>query len=72
MKVHVDQSLCQGHTICSMVAPGVFELRDEDGHAFAMNGGDVPAELEASAREALGSCPERAIVEVRESADAPA
>ncbi|MCE4265601.1 ferredoxin [Rhodococcus sp. ACPA4] len=67
MRIHVDQDICQGHTICSMVAPDLFQLRDEDGHAYAIDG-DVPAELEGVAREAMLSCPERAIVEISEHA----
>jgi len=62
MKVRVDQKLCQGHTICSIVAPEVFSLADEDGHGYAIDG-DVPADLEAKAQEAVVSCPERAIQE---------
>lgn len=61
MKVRVDPGLCQGHTICSMVAPEVFTLDDEDGHASAIEG-DVPSTAEAKTEEAVRSCPERAIV----------
>jgi ferredoxin len=61
MKVHVDSNLCQGHTICSMVAPEVFKLRDEDGHAYASES-DVPDDQLDLAREAVQSCPERAII----------
>jgi ferredoxin len=61
MKVHVDSNLCQGHTICSMVAPEVFKLRDEDGHAYASDA-DVPNDQLDRAREAVQSCPERAII----------
>lgn len=60
MKVKVDGSLCQGHTLCAMAAPKVFRLDDEDGHATPITE-DVPAELEASAVEAARSCPEQAI-----------
>ncbi|GAA0937945.1 ferredoxin [Actinocorallia libanotica] len=60
MKVRVDQGRCQGHTLCAMVAPGVFELDDVDGHASAVEE-DVPATREAAARRAARSCPERAI-----------
>ncbi|MFD1812622.1 ferredoxin [Rhodococcus gannanensis] len=63
MKVHVDDKVCQGHTLCAMVAPDVFALRDEDGHGYAIDG-DVPADLEDSATEAVRSCPERAIEEI--------
>lgn len=61
MKVRVDPELCQGHTLCAMNAPGLFALRDEDGHAYALRE-DVPAELEEQAREAARSCPEQAVV----------
>jgi ferredoxin len=60
MKVKVDGSICQGHTLCAMAAPKVFRLSDEDGHAQEISE-DVPPELEASALEAQRSCPEQAI-----------
>jgi ferredoxin len=61
MKIQVDPDRCQGHTICAMRAPDLFELSDIDGHATAI-AGDVPAEREADALEAFHSCPEQAIV----------
>jgi ferredoxin len=60
MKVKVEGSICQGHTLCAMAAPKVFQLDDEDGHASAISE-DVAPELEASAHEAQRSCPEQAI-----------
>lgn len=60
MKVQVDPDRCQGHTMCAMRAPQLFELGDLDGHATAISG-DVPAGLEAQALEAVASCPEQAI-----------
>ena len=60
MKVKVDGTYCQGHTLCAMAAPQVFQLDDEDGHASAISE-DVAPELEGSAREAQRSCPEQAI-----------
>lgn len=60
MKVKVEGSICQGHTLCAMAAPRVFQLDDEDGHATAISE-DVPPELEGSAHEAARSCPEQAI-----------
>ncbi|MQW77600.1 ferredoxin [Nocardioides sp. dk4132] len=60
MKVKVDGSICQGHTLCAMAAPKVFQLDDEDGHASPVSE-TVPPELEASAHEAARSCPEQAI-----------
>ncbi len=60
MRVLVDESKCQGHTLCAMNAPALFGLRDEDGHSFALVA-EVPPAEEAAARRALESCPERAI-----------
>lgn len=62
MKVHVDASRCQGHTLCSMIAPDAFDLDDVDGHSTAVFDGEVPADLEDRVREAARSCPEQAIV----------
>jgi ferredoxin len=60
VKVHVDPEKCQGHTLCAMRAPGVFELSEIDGHSSAL-AGEVPAGLEPGAVEAARSCPEQAI-----------
>lgn len=60
MKIQIDESLCQGHTLCAMTAPKLVRLNDEDGHSRPISD-DVPASLEASAREAARSCPEQAI-----------
>lgn len=60
VKVRVDPDRCQGHTLCAMAAPEVFELSDIDGHATAVVE-DVPAHLEENVREAARSCPEQAI-----------
>jgi ferredoxin len=60
VKVHVDPERCQGHTLCSMIAPQLFRLDDEDGHSTAIDG-EIPAGLEAKAEEAIRSCPEQAI-----------
>ena len=62
MKVHVDPERCQGHTLCAMIAPEVFQLDDVDGHSTAIIDGEIPAELTDKVREAVRSCPEQAIV----------
>ncbi|GAA2120911.1 ferredoxin [Actinomadura sp. LD22] len=61
MKVRVDPEVCQGHTLCAMNAPDLFALRDEDGHAYAVDE-EVPAGKEDLARDAARTCPEQAIV----------
>ncbi|TDT98322.1 ferredoxin [Streptomyces sp. 846.5] len=60
MKVRVDPDRCQGHTLCAMRAPEIFELSEIDGHASVVDE-DVPADQEDQVNEAVMSCPERAI-----------
>ncbi|WP_024804557.1 ferredoxin [Nocardia sp. BMG51109] len=60
MKVHVDQERCQGHTLCAMIAPKSFELSEIDGHSSPVEE-TVPVDQEEQVREAVHSCPERAI-----------
>ena len=60
MKVYVDSERCQGHTLCSMIAPDSFELSDIDGTASPVTE-SVPADQEDVVREAAQSCPEQAI-----------
>ena len=61
MKVWVDSERCQGHTLCSMIAPDSFELSDIDGSSSAVNE-VVPADQADQVREAAQSCPEQAIM----------
>lgn len=60
MRVIVNESQCQGHTMCNMVAPEIFKLRDEDGHAY-VESVDVPEHREADALNGRAACPELAI-----------
>lgn len=60
MKVSVDSSRCQGHTLCAMIAPDSFELSDIDGSSSPVNE-VVPADQQDAVREAAHSCPEQAI-----------
>jgi ferredoxin len=61
MKVSVDDQRCRGHGVCVSLCPEVFSLTD-DGYAVAISS-EVPTGLEASAQEAIESCPEQAIGE---------
>jgi ferredoxin len=61
MRVRVIAEVCQGHTLCAGIAPEVFSLREEDGHA-EVRADEVPAGLEDKARRAALGCPEGAIV----------
>ncbi len=60
MKVSVDPELCQGHTLCNMVAPDIFHLRDEDGHSYVVVDELTPEQAALAEKAAVG-CPERAI-----------
>jgi len=60
VKVYVDPERCQGHTLCAMIAPKLFQLDDIDGRSSPIRD-NVPAGQEAKAIEAVRSCPEQAI-----------
>lgn len=62
MKVTVDEDRCRGHGMCLTLCPEVFTMTD-DGYAVA-DPSDVPDGLEASAKDAIANCPERAIIEI--------
>jgi ferredoxin len=61
MRVTVDAKRCQGHTLCAMAAPNVFELSGDDGHASVPRP-RVPPNEEGNVRHAADSCPELAVV----------
>jgi ferredoxin len=64
VKVWVDSERCQGHAVCSMIAPDSFQLSDIDGSSSAI-GEVVPADREDQVRQAAHSCPEQAIMHYR-------
>lgn len=61
VKVRVDSQRCQGHTLCAMIAPEMFELSDIDGSSSAVREIALP-DQENAVLEAAHSCPEQAIV----------
>lgn len=60
MKVIADLDKCQGHGVCNMSCPEVFDLAEEDGHVMVKYD-VIPAELEEGARLGVDSCPELAL-----------
>ena len=62
MKVVVNQDSCTGCGLCADTCPEVFEMGDD---IAAVIGDAVPAEVEATCREAAEGCPVEAI-EVQE------
>jgi ferredoxin len=61
MRVRIDAELCQGHQMCAIRAPEVFGS-DDEGYGTVLIEGELPAELEDSARHAVNACPERAVL----------
>ena len=59
MRLHVDNSKCQGHARCNALAPEVFDL-DDLGYVSTPSG-EVSAALEDKARAGAGACPEQAL-----------
>jgi len=49
-----------------MIAPGVFQLDDVDGHSSAIDG-EIPADQQVKVAEAIRSCPEQAISVIPET-----
>jgi ferredoxin len=60
MKAVVNHDQCIGDSICADTCPEVFEMRD-DGLAYVIVDGDVPADVEAKVKEAAEACPTTAI-----------
>ncbi|CCQ13703.1 putative uncharacterized protein [Rhodococcus sp. AW25M09] len=61
MKIDVDWERCEGHGICAEQAPKVFSLDDEGELHHAFDGQEIPDDLAASARSAVGVCPVAAL-----------
>lgn len=60
MKITVDQDKCCGAGTCVLLAPDVFDQRDEDGIVILLD--ERPGEqFHAVAREAASVCPGAAI-----------
>ena len=62
MKLSVRADRCRGHGRCYTLAPDLLEDDDDEGYVTARGQViDVPADQVDDARNAAGSCPERAI-----------
>lgn len=60
MKVTVDQEKCCSAGTCAMLAPEVFDQRDEDGVVVLLDS-EPPADQHDDTRQAAEMCPARAI-----------
>jgi ferredoxin len=59
MRVVVDHSLCEGNGRCAEVAPGIFELRDDD-QSYVLEE-QPPGSLRAKVDLAVSLCPRQAV-----------
>jgi ferredoxin len=60
-RVRVDHDLCMGNRVCEAHLPDVFEVDDDANLSSAVDGALDPA-LGAAIREAVGDCPQDAIL----------
>ncbi|SDN31806.1 Ferredoxin [Streptomyces sp. cf386] len=60
MKVNVDQGRCCGAGQCVLIAPEVFDQRDDDGIVTLLEVSPA-ADVHAAVREAAAVCPAAAI-----------
>jgi ferredoxin len=61
MKITVDEVKCCGAGQCVMIAPEVFDQRDEDGIVVLLDA-EPSEDQHAAVREAAGVCPAAAIL----------
>jgi ferredoxin len=59
VKVQVDRDACEANAVCAGLVPEVFEVDDDD--ILHIQPGEVPAELIATVRLAVRSCPKAAL-----------
>ncbi len=60
MRVEVDHDRCEGNAVCVGIAPGLFDLDDDD---YAVVKADpVPAGQEELADQAIAACPRAALI----------
>ena len=60
MRISVDATRCQGHSICLTIASELFDFDDDAGQAFARQ--DTLQNQDELAKRATESCPEQAII----------
>jgi ferredoxin len=58
--LRIDPDLCQGHAICFLLAPDLFEV-DDEGRGSVVRPSIKNDDDEAQALVAVDRCPERAI-----------
>lgn len=59
MRVRVDRDRCEGNAVCLGIAPGIFDLDDEDYAVVKID--PIPADQEGLAEQAIAECPRAAL-----------
>jgi ferredoxin len=57
----LDETLCELHGECVLVAPAIFEIDDDDAERVTVNLPHPGNELRLAAEEAVENCPMRAL-----------
>ena len=60
-RLRVDHDLCMGNRVCESNLPQVFSVDDDTNLAIPV-GGELDVGLATAVREAVGDCPQDAIV----------
>lgn len=58
MRLHVDEGLCAGHALCTVIAPDLFEM---DARGKAVVTGEVDETNRLDAEDSVAECPAHAI-----------
>jgi ferredoxin len=61
MRVVADLEKCQGHGLCRMSAPEVYDVTVDEGQVIVKFDGEIPEEHEDGAALGVDSCPEVAL-----------
>jgi ferredoxin len=64
VKISADRDRCEGHGLCAVQAPAVFDLDDDAQLVHHFDGRDIPPEHLAAARAAVTACPVAALREL--------
>ena len=60
MRIVLDLTLCDGHTLCAAAAPELFGIGEDD-KAHLILEGDLGPECSSQVHQAISMCPMRAI-----------
>ena len=59
MIIRLDRAVCEGHGLCALTSPGIFEV-DEDGFSSVLVD-EITPDLQPPARAGVNACPVAAL-----------